>query len=174
MSMRHVTAVALLTWASPALSDDKPSVRVQDDGTVVGRLLIDADASHIKKAIPGLQDANASSQVVEARMVPNGSCNDIFRKTRGLWRPLEMQTRFCPTTTGWREFLVQSSDFNAYETEWVLRPSAGGGTQVQLKVVSDVNLMVPTSAVRSSTVASVHETLKTLLDRVFKPKKKVD
>jgi hypothetical protein len=170
MRRSSLVSIMLCLVALPAVAHET-SVHVRDDGAVIGRLLIDAEADQIRAAIPGMQDANGSSNVLEAKVVPNGLCRNIFRKTKGLWRPLEMNTQFCPTTSGWREFLVESSDFNAYETEWVLRPQPGGGTQVQLRVVSDVNLTLPAGMVRDSTVQSVRETLATLLERVFRPRK---
>jgi hypothetical protein len=162
-----VGVVAFLLHSAVAFAGEEAQVRVAEDGSVVGRMVIDASEQEIRAAIPELQEAGHSSSVLEARIVKDGSCSSVFRKTRGLIRPLEMQTRFCPTTTGWRESLVSSADFNAYETEWVVRPQPGGGTSVQLRVVSGVNLMVPEALVRSSTVSGVRESLASLIQRLL-------
>jgi hypothetical protein len=166
-----VSALMLTPFAT-AQAEEPAEVSVSADGSVVGRMVIDANEQEIRAAIPDLQKTGVSSSVLEARIVPDGSCSSVFRKTRGLARPLEMQTRFCPTATGWRESLVASEDFNAYETEWVIRPQPGGGSQVQLRVVSDVNLMVPSSLVRSSTISGVRESLTDLLARLLERRKK--
>lgn len=165
---------AMMAWlavglSSAALADSPPDVRVDADGTVVGRMLIEADESDVREAISSVQRTNVSANVLEQRFLPDGGCTSIFRKTRGMFSPMEMNTRLCPTATGWRESLVDSSDFSAYESEWVLRPS-GAGTELQLRVRSEINLAVPSALVRRGTAQGVRETFSAVLGRVLKKK----
>ena len=107
--------------------------------------------------------------VLGVRRTSEGACESIRRTTRGLYRPLELHTRFCPTATGWRERLVAAGDFTAYEADWTLRPMADGQTGVELRILSQVNLMVPQGLLQSGTVAGVKETFRALLSRLVKP-----
>jgi hypothetical protein len=158
-----LTALLLATLAAAA----EPQVEVADDGAVIARLKVEAGEQQVRAAIPGLQQAGVNSNVLSVSAAPDGSCTAFSRTTRGLYRPLQLRTRFCPTSTGWREFLVSSDDFTAYEAEWTLRPSSDGGTQVQLRVKSDINLMVPDGLLRSGTIAGVKETFDALVRRLL-------
>ena len=44
-----------------------------------------------------------SKDVYYSEVKKDGSCSSVFRKTRGLFSPLELTTRFCPTDRGWRD-----------------------------------------------------------------------
>lgn len=159
-----------LALSSAAHAGDAPEVSVQDDGTVVGRVLVDAPSDQVRAVIPQLQsDASASTSVLSVSVHPDADCQAIFRQTRGLWSPFEMRTRLCPTSKGWRETLVQSDDYDAYEVEWTLEPQ-GTGTLVSMKVKSEIALSVPTSLVRSGQVTGVNESFKALLQRLFAKK----
>ena len=167
----HLTAplLALMLSSAALAGEPQPSVQVTDDGSVVGRVVLDASEAEVRKAVEAVQHSRNSS-VLEIRFTPEGACKSVYRKTRGLVTPLTLRTRLCPTATGWREHLVESSDFDAWETEWILRPQASGGVSVQLRVRSDVNLMVPSSLVRQHTVRSVRESFADVIGRLLKRK----
>ena len=101
------------------------------------------------------------------KKVVDGSCAQVFRKTRGLWSPLELSTRMCPTAKGWREYLVSSEDYDAYNVEWTIEPTEGG-SMVRLSVKSEVNLAVPRAMVRSGIIHDVNTTLEHLLGKLFR------
>lgn len=168
--MRLALLIALSLGGPALAADPRPSVQVKDDGSVVGRVVLDASEAEVRQAVEAVQHSRNSS-VLEIRFTPEGACKSVFRKTRGLVSPLTLKTRLCPTATGWREYLVESSDFDAWETEWILRPQASGGVSVQLSVRSDVNLMVPSSLVQQHTVRSVRESFADVIGRLLKPKK---
>lgn len=147
----------------------EPDVQVAADGSVIARILVSAPEARIRAVIPELQGEGVNSNVLGVRRTSEGACESIRRTTRGLYRPLELHTRFCPTATGWRERLVAAGDFTAYEADWTLRPMADGQTGVELRVLSEVNLMVPQGLLQSGTVAGVKETLRALLSRLVKP-----
>lgn len=160
-------AVALFSpWVASA---GEPQISVSSDGTIVARMLIDAPSQQVVATIPELQDASLSKSVFEMKKVPDGKCSSIFRKTRGLWSPLEMNTRICPTAKGWREYLVSSEDYDAYDVEWIVQPT-DGGSDVMLSVRSEINLAVPTSLVQSGIISDVNLTFKHLLGKLFQGK----
>ena len=162
--------VLLLATSVNAAHGAEPQVEVADDGAVIARLKVDAGEQQVRATIPTLQATGVNSNVLSVSASPDGSCTAYSRTTRGLMRPLELRTRFCPTSTGWREWLVSSNDFTAYEAEWTIKPSTDGGSQVQLRVKSDVNLMVPESLLRSGTIQGVRETLDALVRKLVKPR----
>lgn len=142
----------------------QPTVVVDDDGAVIARVMVDASASTVKAAIPELQ-TGTSTNVLTSTVTRDGSCSSVHRTTRGLYRPLELSTRFCPTAQGWREWLTSSGDFTKYDAEWTVLPT-DSGTSIQLRVKSDVNLMVPSSLLTSGTVSGVKETFAALLRKL--------
>lgn len=159
-----MTTLLFSLWA--AASAAEPELSVQEDGTVIARVLVQAPEARVRQVIPELQGEGVNSNVLNVVRKPKGNCEAIQRTTRGLMRPLELNTEFCPTTTGWRERLVSSSDFTTYEAAWTLRPQADGSTGIEFRVRSEVNLMVPASLLRTGTVNGVKETFTALLARL--------
>lgn len=157
----------ILTFGVVAHADDKPRITVEDDGTVVARMMIDAPPSQVRQFIPEVQ-AKPGGNVLSTTRVADGRCFKIDRRTKGLWNPLEMKTRLCPTDTGWRENLVSSDDFNAYSTEWSVSEDHGQSS-VQVKVRSEVNLLVPTALVRTGTIQGLHDSFASLLRKLLGP-----
>ena len=70
--------------------------------------------------------------------------------TRGLLSPFQLETRRCPTSTGWRETLVRSSDFKEYWNEWTLKED-GTGTLVTFTTRTLPDVAVPESIILSQT-----------------------
>lgn len=163
--MDEVGAAMWMVLVAGAWAAD-PTITVADDGSIVARIEIAAPESSIRAAIPELQKAGMNSNVLSVTARPEGACTALDRTTRGLWRPLELRTRFCPSSTGFSERLVASEDFTRYEADWTLRPITSGTTSVQLRVRSDVNLMVPSSLLQTGTMDGVRETLQALLRRL--------
>lgn len=166
--MRTAIALLLLTGAPRiAAAGEKPAYTVQSDGWIVGRMVIDAPASDVRQAIPVVaNDAEAYTNVLAVRETPDGDCRRIDRTTRGLLQPLTMRTRWCPTPKGWREYLVQSDDYTAYDVEWTVE-ARGAQSEVAVRVRSDVNLMVPSSLVRSGTLQALDEGFAALVKRLL-------
>jgi hypothetical protein len=169
---RTFVLLALFANTAAFAGDPEPAVKVNDDGTVVGRMVLDAPEDAVRQALHEVQLTRVGSSVIELKFTRDGSCHAIFRRTRGLFSPLEMRTRLCPTAHGWRESLVESSDFDAYEIEWKVDPNASGGVGLSLSVRSDVNLMVPTSLMRQSQMKGVRESFAAVLGRLLKIKPK--
>ncbi|MCB9663031.1 MAG: hypothetical protein H6732_02885 [Alphaproteobacteria bacterium] len=163
----HHLAVSLLLLSAAAHAEEEPQVEIAADGSVVGRILLDATPAQVSGVIPSLNDPANSSSVLDVRLVPDGECTGIFRTTRGLWSPLTMRTRLCPTAKGWREYLVESEDYDAYDVEWTVSPADAGRTEVRMVVRSEVNLAVPSAIVRGKTVVGVRESFAALVRRLF-------
>lgn len=166
---RFAAALLGLTLSVGAFASDSPDVRVEDDGTVVARLMVEAPAADVKRAIAAVQ-REAFDNVLELRFQPDGACQSVFRKTRGLWSPLTMKTKLCPTQQGWREKLVQSDDYTDYQTEWVVRDNTDGATEMQLSVRTSVNLAVPGSLLRQGTISGMRRTFAEVLQQLVRPK----
>lgn len=163
-----LTAPLAASAADTDDTDDTPEVRIADDGTVVAHLLIDGSPELIKQTIREIQDARFHASVLDLTAQPDGECSLITRTTRGVWRPLEMRTRLCPTAGGWREKLVESADFDAYDTEWdIAADPATGRMRVQLAMKSDIAGAVPDALVRQATISGVKSTFATLLKQLL-------
>ena len=75
-----------------------------------------------------------SPDVLEADAVPQGKCQKVKVKAKGLpMRPMRYVVLRCPTGVGYTEQLLESGDFSAHNVEWTLKPTADGGTIVTVK-----------------------------------------
>lgn len=157
------TSLLPRAWAS------NPDVTVAEDGSITARMVISAPAESVRQAVQELQHAS-SDNVLELRFRPDGECQSVFRKTRGLWNPLTMRTRLCPTADGWREMLVQSDDYTDYESEWTIRHTDTGDTEMALRVRTAVNLAVPVALVRRGTIDGVRKTFARVSQKVAAPR----
>lgn len=140
-----------------------------DDGSVVARVLVNAPVDDVRRAIAEVQHT-PSGNVLELRFRPDGDCQSVFRKTRGVWDPLIMQTRLCPTQQGWREQLVSSDDYSVYDAEWVVRSLGDTQTDVQVRVRTSVNLSVPSFLLKRGMVDGMQHTLSNVLKRLVAPR----
>jgi hypothetical protein len=159
-------AFAGIGVAVPALAEE-PEVAFRDDGTVVGRLVVDATPDQVRAAIGEVQGKVRVTNVLDLKLIPDGACASITRTTRGLLSPMTMKTRLCPTPDGWREWLVESSDFNAYETTWKVSPQEGGRARVEILVKSELSFLAPKALVRQGTVKGIHESFAAVLARLL-------
>jgi hypothetical protein len=158
--------IAASLW-NPALAADVPDIRVQDDGSIVAHIVVDASVRDVRKAISdGLVDVQSLTNVLSVKTSPDGECHRVERTTRGLFTPLAMRTRFCPTPDGWREYLVQSDSYEEYSAVWTVTPTADG-SEIMLKVRSDVNFYIPDGLMRAGTVQGLNETFAVLLKRLL-------
>ncbi len=156
---------ALLT--TPASAAERPEISVQDDGSIVAHMVVSASATEVRSAISeGLIDVAGLTNVLSVKATPDGECRKVDRTTRGLFSPLTMRTRFCPTPDGWREYLVQSDSYETYSAVWTVKPTAEG-SEILLKVRSDVNFYLPDGLMRAGTVQGLNETFAGLVKRLL-------
>ncbi len=153
----------LLILAMAAHGGDA-SVAVMDDGMVVGSITVEAEEPAVRAL---LRDATVvaelSSDVISIESEQTGDCEDTRKKTRGMFAPLTVHTRRCPTDDGWSERMVESDDFHRYETDWEVART-GAGTRVTYKVQTDPDL--PRRFVLKNIVAGVKDTLEQLVSRL--------
>jgi hypothetical protein len=147
----------------------EPEVELDPSGTIVGRIVVPADAAEVREVVDDpVACGRLSSDIVSVQSEPaaHSRCVDVTTETKGLFRTLFMRSRRCPTADGWEDRLVQSDDFDAYETRWSLRP-VDGGTEVTVRVHTEVDLPVPSSLVQSRQKKSVGEVLENLVYQVL-------
>jgi hypothetical protein len=161
-SLMIFLGVAMCTAAHAA----DPSVDVDANGHITGQVTVAISADRVHQELHDVQRSDSlSAEVLRTTTVPVGPCLDVTRAVKGLWSPLTYTARRCPTESGWAETLVRSDDFSTYESEWRV-VQVEGGTQIEYRVQTTPNMMVPTSVVRSRTKASVKTMLQQLVQRL--------
>ena len=161
------TASASAT-ASPAAADtdaDPPRVttRVTAKGVVIAELRVHASAAAVREVLAGAERAHGlAPTTVSASATRDGKCEKVKLKTRGLLSPFVLETRRCPTATGWRETLVTSDNFLEYWNEWSVKPQ-GDGALVTFKTRTLPDVAVPESIILSQTRRVLGKLMKNLL-----------
>jgi len=159
--------MVLLTLALSAQAE--PEVRVEPDGEVVGVTVIEATPADVRNVLASASTiGELSPDVLDVTTEAEGRCVRVDRKTKGLFRPLRLFARRCPTQRGWREELIEPGDFATYSSEWIVVPD-GNGTRVEYRVETTLDLPVPGSAVRAGLVRSTRTMLQNLIRRVTRP-----
>ncbi|MFZ5480137.1 MAG: SRPBCC family protein [Myxococcota bacterium] len=103
--------------------------------------------------------------VLSLEVLARGRCDTLRATVGSRWAPMSYVYERCPTATGWREALVQSDAFDAYEITWELLPDAAG-TRVSYTVHVEPRLPLPDGYVASRTRASMKTVLATLAARL--------
>lgn len=145
-----------------------PAATVSDDGTVVVVATVEAPEAAVRTALADDQVvAGLFPEVLGETFAADGSCRTVERQTKGLWRPLVVLARRCPTSSGWREDLVRPGDFASYRVEWVVAPEASGDTRIEYRVRTELALAVPQTtvneAVRRSAVSAMGRLVRRLV-----------
>ena len=153
--------VLLLATSVNAAHGAEPQVEVADDGAVIARLKVDAGEQQVRATIPTLQATGVNSNVLSVSASPDGSCERVKLKVRGLFAPFEIETRRCPTTHGWKETLVASASFTEYWNEWTIQETEGGST-VTFKTKTIPNVVVPAAILQSETRRVVAKLMRNL------------
>jgi hypothetical protein len=158
----------LATWAM-AEPGAAPVASDRADGSVVVVAVVEApqpdvqrllaDASEVRRLFPDVLDEQIERD-------GDGPCMRVHRRTRGLLRPFELFTRRCPTAAGFREELVSSSDFGAYASEWVVTSDPAGGTRIEYRVRTELEVAVPESAVRAALRKAAVRAVSSLIARI--------
>lgn len=151
---------------------DEPSAELTADGRVVGRMIVPAPAPDVRAAVESPIETGAlSPEVMSVDLVEtdDAGCEVLQTSTRGLFRPLTYRSRRCRTEGGWRDELLESEDFSAYEAEWVLE-EVDGGTAVTVSIQTELNLPIPRGMIEKRQRKTVIEILDNLAAKVA-PKK---
>lgn len=139
--------------ARPATAEpSKISTRVTAKGEVVATATLAATSAAVRQVLGSAERSHGLSPLtVSAKATADGSCERVKLRTRGLFAPFEIETRRCPTASGWRETLVASTDFTEYWNEWVIEDAAGGGTTVIFRTRALPNVAVPEALIQAET-----------------------
>lgn len=141
-------------------------VTVEPDGTVVAVEVVSAGAEAVRAVLADVHAAAAlSPEVLSVEVEPEGRCERVRRRTRGLLRPFELLALRCPTERGWSEALVSSEDFASFTAEWVVVAS-GSGTRVEYRVRTALRWPVPTVALREGLERAARTTVENLARRL--------
>ncbi|MGC6492100.1 MAG: hypothetical protein ACON5B_04600 [Myxococcota bacterium] len=170
--MLMLLVTSIMAVAAEPTATPTPTVQIDENGVVVGRMLIDAPPAEVRAAVQQMHEQESPGlNVLSVDLKARGNCQTITRTTRGLMTPLKLETQRCPTEKGWREWLVASKDFTTYDVEWDVT-RAGAGTEVHLRVNTQLAFSAPTSLVQMGTRNAIRESLADVIRRVLKPRSK--
>ncbi len=161
-----VTTVVTALPAAPALaSADAPKVKIHvtPKGEVIAEVKVAARAAAVREVLGGAERAHAlAPTTVSAKATRDGKCEKVQLQTRGLLSPFVLETRRCPTATGWRETLVASDNFVEYWNEWSVKDLADGSL-VTFKTRTLPDVAVPEAIILSETRRVLGKLMKNLL-----------
>lgn len=162
-------ALALLAGPASAIAaetdDESPKVktRVTAKGEVIAEVKVAAKPAAVRELLAGAERAHGlAPTTVSAKATQDGKCEKVKLQTRGLISPFELETRRCPTASGWRETLVASDNFVEYWNEWSVK-AQGEGSLVTFKTRTLPNVAVPESLILSQTRRVLGKLMKNLL-----------
>lgn len=146
-----VAAVVLATSATATADSPKVSTRVTPKGEVVASVTLAATPAAVREVLGSAERSHGlAPSTVSAKATPDGTCERVKLKTRGLFSPFEIETRRCPTTKGWRETLIASDHFVEYWNEWIVEDD-GDGSRVVFRTRTVPNVAVPEAIIHSET-----------------------
>ena len=149
--------------AEPTEESPKISTRITDKGIVIAEMRVDARASAVRELLAGAERAHGlASTTISVKATADGKCERVKLQTRGLITPFSLETRRCPTATGWRETLVTSDNFIEYWNEWTVK-DLGNGSLVTFKTRTMPNVAVPESLILSQTRRVLGKLMKSVL-----------
>lgn len=161
-------ATVLLPTVARADDDDgdgkRIATRVTAKGEVIAEMKVAAKPDAVRQQLAGAEKAHAlAPTTVSAKATPDGKCEKVSLQTRGLISPFVLETRRCPTKSGWRETLVRSENFIEYWNEWSVR-EVEDGSIVTFKTRTLPNVVgVPESLILSQTKRVLGKLMRNLL-----------
>jgi hypothetical protein len=170
-----LTLFGWLLLIAPAVADeppvaDEPEVAVEEeaDGTVRVEVVVPHSVADLRSVVDDPESSAAlTPEILSVEVAPGEPCQEVTRRSKGLFRPLTYTAQRCRTASGWTEELLHSDDFDDYWAEWAFEPS-DGETRVTYRVRSDPNLPVPRSLVRKGMRQSAAKTVENLLESLRK------
>lgn len=154
-----------LTGARPAAAgDSKISTRVTPKGEVVASVKVAKSIKEVREALASAERShNLAPTTVSVSATPDGKCEKVKLQVRGLLSPFQLETRRCPTASGYLETLVGSTDFVEYRNEWALKDLGAEGTLVTFKTRTMPNVQVPESLILTETKRVLGRLMKNLV-----------
>lgn len=152
LSALAAAAIVTASTADAAAEAPKVSTRVTAKGEVVASVTLAAAPAAVREVLGSAERSHGLSPfTVSAKATPDGSCERVKLKTRGMLSPFELETRRCPTAHGWKETLVASEHFVEYWNEWVVEDTGAGGSTVTFRTRTMPNVAVPEAIIQSET-----------------------
>lgn len=159
---RSLVALATLALAAPVFATsaraeegDKEkqqvSTKVNAKGEVVAQVKLAVKPAKVRELLGSAERSHSlAPTTVAAKATPDGDCERVKLKTRGILQPLEIETRRCPTSSGFKETMISSKDFLEYYNEWTVAES-GEGSLVVFTSRTVPNVAIPESIIQSET-----------------------
>lgn len=164
-ALAGLTAALVLAASAGVRADDdtsKVTTSVTPQGEVVAQLKVAAKPAAVRAILASAEKSHGLAPTTyEAKASPDGSCERVKLKVRGLIAPFEVETRRCPTASGWKETLVASANFTEYWNEWTIQETESGST-VTFKTRTIPNVVVPEAILLSETRRVVAKLMRNL------------
>jgi hypothetical protein len=127
------------------------TTRVTPEGLVIAQVRVAASPAAVRELLSGAERAHRlAPTTLSVKATADGACEKLQLSTRGLLSPFQLETRRCPTSTGWRETLVRSTDFKEYWNEWTVKDD-GTGALVTFTTRTLPDVAVPESIILAQT-----------------------
>jgi len=139
-----------ITAPPPVASADDNSAKIQvwtkhtSEGYIVAVARVPAPADKIMEFIADGQRAHklAPTTIKTTKIGGDGTCERLRLKVRGVFSPFEVDTKRCRTSKGFRETMIASEDFEAYDVEWVIEP-IGDSSMVSFRALNVLSISIP-------------------------------
>lgn len=147
-------------------SSGRITTRVTAEGQVIAQVKVAAKPAAVREILASAEQAHGlASTTVSVKATRDGACEKVALQTRGLLSPFSLETRRCPTSTGWKETMVASQDFVEYWNEWVVQEQDGGAL-ISFKTRTLPNVSVPESLILSQTRRVLTRLMRNLLTKL--------
>lgn len=146
--------------------DDSPRIttRITAKGEVIAEMKVAATPAAVRAQLAGAEKAhNLAPTTISSKATADGKCEKVALQTRGFISPFVLETRRCPTATGWKETLVASDNFVEYWNEWTVKELPEGGSLIVFKTRTLPNVAVPESLILSQTRRVLSKLMRNLL-----------
>lgn len=155
VAIAGMAALTLVVGATAAHADDgeqdRVSTRVNAKGEVVAQVKLAAKPAKVRELLGSAERSHAlAPTTVAAKATPDGNCERVKIKVRGIIQPFEAETRRCPTASGFKETMLASKDFAEYYNEWTVQES-GDGSLVVFTSRTIPNVAIPEAILHSET-----------------------
>jgi len=161
-------ATGTLAATSPATADEGSPKKVQvwtksADGYViaVARVPFSADTVLDFMADGARAHRLAPTTFKAQRLGEDGTCERLRLTVRGLFSPFKIDTRRCRTANGYRETMIASEDFEAYEVIWEVEP-VGDDSLISFRAKNVLSISIPEALQIRESKKVMSKTLKNL------------
>ena len=166
LALGVIMIITVIGGASPsaaAADETRVTTRITAEGLVIAQVHVAANPAAVREQLAGAERAHRLAPTTfSVKATPDGACEKLHLSVRGLFSPFQLETRRCPTSTGWRETLIHSSDFKEYWNEWTIKAD-GDGTLVTFTTRTVPDVAVPLSIIQSQTRGVLAKVMRGLL-----------